>query len=247
MMQLTDIDMSPAVVASAMAWWSDAGVDTFVNETPRDWLSMPAQPARAVSVAAAPQIDFGAPLPATLEAFLDWFATSADVFAGAAPSQRVRPAGDPNATLMVLIDMPEPEDAAAGHLLAGECGDLFDKMLGALKLDRSTIWFAPMMPTRVIGGPQSDAEAERIAEIARHHVRLVAPKKLWLLGRAASRSILGMDEAAARGRLHFVNQDTAKNVQTKMDVIASVHPKVLLQMPKRKAEVWSDMQKLFEV
>lgn len=245
-MQLTEIDMSSALVASAMAWWSDAGVDTLVDETPRDWLCMPAKPARAVPVVAAPTMVVRASLPTTLEAFLDWFATSADVLAGAVQSQRVHPAGDPHATLMVLIDMPEPEDAAAGHLLAGPSGDLFDKMLNALKLDRSTIWFAPMMPARVIGGPQSEAEAERIAEIARHHVRLVAPKKLWLLGRAASRAILGMDEAAARGRLHFVNHDTAKKDQAKTEVIASVHPKVLLQMPKRKAEVWADMQKLFE-
>jgi len=81
----------------------------------------------------------------------------------------------------------------------------------------------------------------QITEMTRHHVGLIRPAKLWLLGRAASRAILGMDEGPARGRLHKFNHNG-----TTMDVIASVHPRVLLQTPKRKAEVWADMQRLIE-
>ena len=143
---------------------------------------------------------------------------------------------------MVLIDMPQPEDLASGQLLSGASGELFDNMLRALKLDRSSIWFAPMIPSRVAGGTVPPADDEQIAEITRLHVALVRPKKLWLLGRAASRAILGMDESEARGSLHYINHDDVKT-----DVIASVHPSVLIRTPKRKAEVWADMQKLIEV
>ncbi len=239
-MQIAPSVLTPVAAASLLAWWRDAGVDALVGETPCDWLAIPSARTAATRTA-APFAQTPQPLPATLNDLIAWFVTAQDVPGGGPLSQRIAPAGDPQAELMVLIDMPEPEDAAAGRLLSGATGDLFDKMLGAMKLDRASIWFAPMIPSRTLGAPLTPVEAERVAEIARHHIALIAPKKLWLLGRAASRAVLGMDEGEARGRLHLINQNSSKTL-----AIASVHPKVLLQIPKRKAEVWADMQKLFE-
>jgi DNA polymerase len=231
--------MQSADLASLLGWWQSAGVDSLVGETPRNWLATvaktPAHQKPAQTIARA------APLPETLDDFLLWLATDAGVPGGGPPAQRMAPAGNPRAGLMVLIDMPEAGDVAAGKLLAGPACEMFEKMLAAINLDRSSIWFAPMIPSRMLASELSPGLTERIAEIARHHVRLASPKKLWLLGRAASRAILGMDEGEARGRLHLINQMDAKT-----DVIASVHPRVLLQTPKRKAEVWADMQKLFK-
>ncbi len=244
-MDLNAASIPSAGLASTLAWWHEAGVDTLVAEAPYAWLA-PA-PVKHAAATATPQAEpvphtpVSTVLPDTLDGFLEWFAQSPDVPGNEPLSQRIMPAGDRHAALMVLIDMPEPEDAAAGHLLSGEAATLFDNMLSALKLDRTSIWFAPMAPARIAGGVIAPDVADRIADIARHHVRLVAPKKLWLLGRAASRALLGMDEASARGRLHSINHNGGKT-----DVIASVHPRVLLQTPKRKAEVWADMRKLIE-
>jgi DNA polymerase len=235
--------ISVSAATSALSWWHEAGVDTFVAEVPRDWLAVVPSESKtmATTKVATPSPKANVRLPETLDAFLAWFATSADVPGVGASAQRIAPAGNPQATLMVLIDMPEPEDMAAGQLLSGSARDMFEKMLTALKLNRENIWFAAMVPARVTGATLSAEESARIAEIARYHVSLIRPRKLWLLGRAASRALLGMDETEARGRLHFINHDDAKT-----DVIASVHPRVLLQTPKRKAEVWADMQRLFE-
>jgi len=240
------VNLSASSAASALAWWADAGIDTLVDEAPRNWLAeLPQVVARAsASPVARPQraeAVVPVPLPDTLDGYVAWFHTASDV-PGAAPSTlRVLPAGDRAAKLMVILDMPEAEDAQNGRLLSGESGALFDKMLGALGFDRTTIWFAPMLPTRIAGGSIPPEDAARITQMTRHHVALVAPKKLWLMGRAASRAILGMDEVEARGRLHLINHSGVKT-----DVIASVHPRVLLQTPKRKAEVWADMQRLIE-
>ncbi len=232
-----------ARAASALSWWAEAGVDTLVDETPRNWLTqLPKVAARAmVPSVVVPDAPVVTPLPDTLMGFTEWFRSDSAI-PGAGPSaQRVIPTGDTAAKLMILVDMPEAEDAASGLLLSGEAGALFDKMLGALGFDRATIWFSPMIPTRIAGGTLPPESQARITEITRHHVSLVRPQKLWLMGRAASRAILGMDEVEARGRLHLINHDASKT-----DVIASVHPRVLLQTPKRKAEVWADMQRLIE-
>jgi DNA polymerase len=222
-------------------------VDALVDEQPRDWLAPIPRTPQAPPVAekhtspeahATPTPAFALPTSAT--DLVDWYLKA--LLPGAGPSgQRIAPAGSLTARLMVLVDMPEAEDISTGVLLSGEAGALFDKMLGALGFTRDAIWFAPMLPTRIAGGAIPPEEMAQLDEITRHHVGLIRPAKLWLLGRAASRAILGMDEGPARGRLHKFNHNG-----TTTDVIASVHPRVLLQTPKRKAEVWADMQRLIE-
>lgn len=244
-----------AHIASLIRWWQDAGVASFVGETPQAWpqaaLLMAVEPAPASADNQARQSvppptplhipNHDAPLPETLDALMAYYAASPELNGLDAANRRILPTGNPTAALMILIDMPAQADAAAGHLLAGETGALFDNMLKALKLDRSAIWFAAMTPSRMMSQMISPALDAKLAAFARQHVQLIAPKKLWLLGRAASRAIIGMNELEAGSRLH---QFALK--EGHVDVIASVHPQVLLQTPKRKAEVWAAMQKLMQ-
>lgn len=211
----------------ALDWWHRAGVDTLVEEEPRDWLCAPAKPQPVAPAASVP----GA-LPATLASFHAWLRES-DALPGA-PGQRILPAGDPSSGLMLLADMPEAVDA--GALFSGDLGRLFDRMLAAIGRDRSSIYLAAMAPVRV---PGRELEAPEIARIARHHVALAAPRLLLLLGNAPSRAILGLDFAAARGRKHQLNLEA-----TTVTAIATFHPRLLIQQPARKADAWADLQLL---
>ena len=83
------------------------------------------------------------------------------------------------------------------------------------------------------------AALDLLAPLLVHHIRLAAPKKLWLMGEAASRAVLGMNVAEATGRLHIVNYDGVI-----VKAIATLHPRVLLREPKSKGRVWEDMQRL---
>ena len=91
---------------------------------------------------------------------------------------------------------------------------------------------------------------DRLAEIAKHHIGLVAPQRLLLLGNAASRAILGMELLAARGQLHAFNHKTAQAGAGDMagsdttGVVASFHPRFLIEKPAAKAEAWKDLQML---
>ena len=76
---------------------------------------------------------------------------------------------------------------------------------------------------------------------------LAAPKRLLLMGNAASRAVLGADVARARGRLHGINPKggtTAAAAGT--GAVASFHPRFLLERPAAKAEAWKDLQMLIE-
>ena len=131
--------MSGDWASSTLAWWQEAGVDTIVGESPRNWLA----PAREVREA---QADFAAApppapaaLPDTLEAFQSWLLASDQLPFAAPTAARVGPGGDPASGLMIMLDMPSAEDAAAGRLLSGEAGALFDRMLAAIGRGRDTI------------------------------------------------------------------------------------------------------------
>jgi DNA polymerase len=233
-----------AEAESLIGWWRDAGVDVLIDEEPRNWLAE-AKPV-AVKAASEPTMT-AAPAPAprpmrlpqTLAEFLAWLTTDADTLSDYPVRQRLAPEGDPASIPMIVTDVPERGDAEAGHLLTGESGALFDKMLSAWKIDRSQIYLVSVAPARPAGALMDKAALDLLAPLLVHHIRLVAPKKLWLMGEAASRAVLGMNVAEARGRLHTINYDGVT-----VQAIATLHPRVVVANPKSKGQVWADMQRL---
>ena len=220
----------PAAAASALAWWQDAGVDTLVDEAPRDWLAF-AAPAAMVSAAPVENA-----WPTTLDAWRDW-RHGADAPEAGWPGGWIPSAGPAGAAVMVLVDCPDRDDREA--LLTGPAGRLFDRMLAAIGLTRESVHLAALCAKRPTAGRLPAGAGERLRELALHHVGLVAPRRLLVLGNAASRAILATDVTPARGRLHPLHH---KGGQT--DVVASFHPRFLLEKPAAKAGAWADLMRL---
>ena len=141
--------MASSGAASALSWWQDAGVDVIVGETPRDWLKPAAPPAAAAAPTSPARTEA---MPETLDAFQTWLIESPGLPLAAPGAPRVGPSGDPASGLMVLVAMPSAEDVAAGTLLSGEPGILFDRMLKAIGRDRGSIYLAPLSPVRTATG-----------------------------------------------------------------------------------------------
>lgn len=220
---------------SALRWWMDAGVDTIVAETPRDWLGARPQPVPAVA-APAPA------LPETLADFQAWLRDSPDLPFASPTAPRVGPAGDPAAGLMVMVDMPSPEDAAAGRLLSGgEAGALFDRMMDAIGRSRDTIYLAPLSPVRSPSGTLDGRSAARLAEIALRHIALVKPAALLLFGDIVSRALVGSAVAGARGRWHDLATPTGA-----IKTLVTIRPEKLVLQPGMKKLAWADLQMLLK-
>lgn len=221
-----------AAAASALDWWHDAGVDVLVEDAPRDWL------ARAVAVVAAPAPVVEAPeaLPATLAAFLEW--RLGDVAPEAAwRGVSIAAAGPLDAALMVLVDCPDREDTDG--LLGGAAGRLFDRMLAAMGLSRDAVHLAAVCARRPLAGRMPRETEAALHRLARHHLGLLAPKRLLLMGDGAARAILGDGVVAMRGALRAVNHDGGET-----GGVATFHPRLLLERPAQKAEAWRDLQLL---
>jgi DNA polymerase len=217
---------------NALGWWQLAGVDTAVEDAPRDWLARPSAP-QAAAPTPAPE---ALALPATLAA-MHAFLASAPIFGES--GTRLAPEGDPASGLMVLIDMPEGEDAEAGQLLAGKTGLLFERMLAAIGRDRGSIYLAAITPARPLGGTLPPDIAAEHARLALLHAALAAPRALLVMGTAASCAILGADLHETRGRLHSVTQGAAN-----FAAVATFHPRFLFRQTARKAGAWRDLRLL---
>lgn len=233
-----------AEIESLIEWWRDAGVDVLIDEAPRNWLAetklvAPAVTASAPQPMTPPRQSAPVALPENLPEFLAWLASDTQTLTDYPVRQRVAPQGDTANIPMIVTDVPERDDVTTGQLLSGEVGALFDRMIGAWKIDRSAVYLTSLAPARPASGRVDAAALETLTPILRHHLRLAAPKKLWLMGEAASCAVLGMKTADAAGRLHFVNYDGVT-----FEAIATLHPRVLLREPKSKGRVWEDMQRL---
>lgn len=225
-------DFDRQVLESALEWWRDAGVDVVVEDHPRDWFAGPA-PAPS---SAPPAPVAGVLMPDEWEAFVAWRGGEhAPEAKWSGPS--LRASGPLDAAVMVLSDAPDREDCSAGLLLSGETGRLFERMLGAIGLARDGVHLASVCARRPAGGRIGRDDQARLGEVARHHVGLIAPKRLLLLGDAASRAVLGTSVIEARGRVHAVGHKGGTS-----EAVASFHPRFLLENAGRKREAWADLQ-----
>ena len=227
-----------AEAASALQWWRDAGVDVLVEDEPRDWTARPAataQPDVPVRVApAGPEPD--APLPASIEAFIDWrYGSGAPEAAIDEPI--VAAEGNPAAALMIVTDLPEFDSAPA--LLGGAAGRLFDRILAAIGQSRESVYLVPLCAARPITGQVPRDLEGKLGEVLRHYIALAAPARLLLLGQATSRVVLGTDAAGNAEGLTSFNYSGGK-----CDVVAIRHPRFLLNKPAAKADTWKDLQLL---
>ena len=242
--------MTPADAASILQWWADAGVDTLIDEEPRDWLRPQPKAAPAVPAVAprtAPPKPASAPVesndrpPDQLNLFQAWLKESASLPYAAPAAQRVCPSGDPASGLMILADMPTVEDCGTGTLIAGEAGRLFDRMLTAIGRDRNSIYLAALSCLRSPDGRLATGAAQNCATLARHHVGLAAPKAVLLFGDACSKALLGLPMAQARGRWHELATQAGP-----VKALVTIPPAYLLNLPSAKAHAWADLQMLLK-
>lgn len=246
---LPTFDTAPfdgALAASALDWWHDAGVDLLVEDAARDWMAPePSRPVVFAPAAISPKPGAGivAPAPATqlpdtLEAFLAWRLSDASPEASW-DGVSLTATGPADARLMVLVDCPDRDDAEGGQILSGAPGRLFDRMLAAIGLSRDMVHIASVCTRRPLAGRAPADLDTRLAEIALHHVGLVGPRSLLLLGNAASRAVLGTELMTARGHSHPVDHKSGKT-----SAVASFHPRFLIEKPMAKAESWKDLQRV---
>lgn len=87
--------------------------------------------------------------------------------------------------ILVVNGMTSAQDIDAGVILSGAAGELFDKMLTAIGLDRSTIYLTSACKCTTPNGKRDDVALDSCSAYLAKEIELVNPKVIVMLGPVA--------------------------------------------------------------
>lgn len=149
--------------------------------------------------------------------------------------------GNPEAEVMLIGEAPGAEEDRQGKPFVGASGQLLDRMLAAIHLDRKKAYITNILPWRPPGNRKpTAAEIAVCLPFVRRHVELVSPRLLVFVGGTAASAMLDRNEGIMklRGRWYQYPVDHGNK---KIDAICIFHPAFLLRSPGQKRDAWRDL------
>jgi len=155
--------------------------------------------------------------------------------------------GNPKAKVMLVGEAPGADEDRLGLPFVGVSGQLLDRMMAAIGLDRTSFYITNVCLWRPPGNRKpTDLELAAQKPFVERHIELVAPKVLVLVGAAAAQGLLGTTEGITRLRGRWFQYRPGSGEQG-IPALPIFHPAYLLRQPAQKRETWRDLLKLREV
>ena len=151
--------------------------------------------------------------------------------------------GNPAARVMFVGEAPGGEEDRIGRPFVGRAGQLLDRMLGAIGLDRRMVYIANVVPWRPPGNRTPTPQETQIClPFIERQIDLADPKYLVCLGASAVRALLGAQGGILRTRGSWLVYRRQNGRETR--ALAMLHPAFLLRQPAHKRFAWADMRAL---
>ena len=150
--------------------------------------------------------------------------------------------GNPSADIMFIGEAPGADEDREGVPFVGRAGQLLDKMLVSIRLDRGKVYIANVVPWRPPGNrTPTPLETAACLPFTRRQIELVNPKILVCLGAASAQTLLGGKEGIMRLRGRWFAYSAGN---TEIRALAMLHPAFLLRQPAHKKLAWQDLRTL---
>jgi len=147
--------------------------------------------------------------------------------------------GNPAADVMIVGEAPGRDEDLEGLPFVGRSGQLLDRMLAAIGLDRQSVYIANVIPWRPPGNrTPTPQETEICRPFIERQVELVGPKILVTLGGPSAKTLLNATEGVLRLRGTWKAHVTASG--TSIPAMPTLHPAYLLRNPAHKKLAWRD-------
>ncbi len=257
-----NLDATPDL-AELIAWYAEMGVTEVLDETPHNHFAEPQpvasrQRAGAGKPVAAPTIirpDAAAgtaPDEAALSAraLAREASTLEELKAGLArfegctlkttAKNLVFADGNPDGRLMLVGEAPGAEEDRMGLPFVGRSGQLLDRMLAAIGLNRKEhVYIANLLPWRPPGNRTPTPQEVAIClPFIQRQIELADPDILVCIGGPSAQGLLGLSGIlASRGK--WLDYDTGTR---RIRAIATLHPAYLLRQPLQKRVAWRDLR-----
>lgn len=149
--------------------------------------------------------------------------------------------GNPRSKVMFIGEGPGENEDLQGEPFVGRGGQLLDKMLAAVDLDRKTnVYIANIVKCRPPKNRDPlPEEQEACIGWLRNQVALIRPKIIVCLGRIAAMRIIKPDMKITREHGQFFEKNGTL-------MMATLHPAALLRNPSQKPAAFEDFLKLRE-
>jgi uracil-DNA glycosylase len=261
---------------AALAWYVDNGVDETMTDAP---VNRFAQRKVVESIAEAPKISVMTPVTSapvlpyhaplgksdarseaieaaakanTLEELREAIASFEGLAIRKTATNMVFCDGNVESPVMLVGEAPGGDEDRLGKPFVGVSGQLLDRILKCINLDRKetdphkAIYISNILNWRPPGNrTPSPAEIEISLPFIEKHIALVKPKVLILCGGVSAKALLNTNEGISRLRKTwhtYTPQTKELNLQIQpIPVIATYHPAYLLRTPSQKKAVWADM------
>lgn len=151
--------------------------------------------------------------------------------------------GDPDADLMMIGEAPGEEEDLSGRPFVGRAGQLLDRVLASVDIDRADVYVTNIVKFRPPGNrnPRPEEIAASVPLLL-EQIRCVRPQVIATLGNVPTQWFLDSKEGITRLRGRWADWHGIR-------LLPLYHPAYLLRNPSREAgspkwETWQDMKSL---
>ncbi len=146
--------------------------------------------------------------------------------------------GNPWSGILFVGEGPGASEDRQGIPFVGRAGELLERILGAVSLDRGSVYIANVVKCRPPENrvPAPD-EVASCMPILRRQIEIMKPEVIVALGASAASALLNVRQSigSLRGVFHGYGDAV---------VMVTYLPAALLRSPALKRPVWEDMKKL---
>lgn len=148
--------------------------------------------------------------------------------------------GNPEAKVMIIGEAPGAEEDRQGRPFVGAAGQLLDRMLAPIGLDRQSVYITNLLFWRPPGNRNpTAAEVAACLPFLERQVELIDPSHLLLLGASSVRTLLARQEGILKLRGRWAHYQHA-GLSRPIPAMPTLHPAYLLRQPAQKRLAWRD-------
>jgi uracil-DNA glycosylase family 4 len=146
--------------------------------------------------------------------------------------------GNPQSRVMFVGEAPGRDEDIQGLPFVGKSGQLLDRMMAAIGLDRSCAYIANIIPWRPPGNRTPTPQESQIClPFVLRQIELANPDVLVCLGGPSATTLLNIKDGILKSRGRWLKHATGTR---EIRAIATLHPAYLLRQPLQKRLAWRD-------
>jgi len=145
--------------------------------------------------------------------------------------------GEPNATIAVVGESPGPPDADAEKPFQGPTGDLLNRILAAIGLNRANTYLTNIVKYISVGDELTPELIKFFTPFVWRELAVVKPQVVLLLGNTPTKALLNTKQPISKVRGEFQELNG-------LTFMPTFNPAYLLRDPTKKREVWEDVKRV---